>query len=403
MSNSSVLNEEVPQTQPLLSLPPSKAQAELLKLAESYTIREIEAEVAKGKKAVWGGMGWELPLVYACDTTPISVLELTREDSRGSEAIAESEHLVPVEFCSVVKSIIGKLSQRKHNDPIKRVLWFSSICESTNIAFELTRKYGYDVHSLDAVNIYKLSDKRPEVIQHLVNKLQNVAIWLTGKPVDEDRLRWEIRRSNEITAKIRRVMELRLNNPVYLGSFQVLMLMMGYFNYYGNADRFAKILDDLAEELEVAAKYHDPDSYIPLVLTGIFLGGPALFDVVEKAGGSFVAWEIFSTRDYREDVPPLESLAHYLLDGQIDGISMAGAGVHLRKHNVERLLEQTKAKGIVSGSLTLCPIGSVAPQIERQYFKQHGVPYINIETDVHPEPPTEEQVTRLTSFIEMLS
>lgn len=402
MSNSSVLNEEEPRTHPLSAPPPSKAQAELLELAGSYTIREIEADVAKGKKAVWGGMGWELPLVYACDTTPLSILELTREDSRRSEAIAESEHLVPVEFCSVVKSIIGKLSQRK-NDPVNRVLWFSSICECTNLAFELTKKYGYDVHTLDAVNIYKLSDKRPEVVQHLVNQLQSAAIWLTGKPADEDRLRLEIRRRNAITAKVRRVMELRLKNPVYLGSFQVLMLMMGYFNYYGNAERFVKILDDLAEELEVAAKYHDPDSYIPLVLTGIFLGGPALFDVVEKAGGSFVAWEIFSTRDYREDVPPLESLAHYLLDGQIDGVSMTAAGVHLRKFNVERLVEQTKAKGIVSGTLTLCPTGSIAPQIERQYFKKHGVPYINIETDVHPEPPTEEQVTRLTSFIEMLS
>jgi hypothetical protein len=31
------------------------------------------------------------------------------------------------------------------------------------------------------------------------------------------------------------------------------------------------------------------------------------------------------------------------------------------------------------------------------------VPYINLETSVHREPPTEEQVTRLKAFVELLS
>ena len=67
MSNSSVLNEEEPRTRPLSVPPPSKAQAELLELAGSYTIREIEADVAKGKKlfgVAWdGNFPWSMPAI----------------------------------------------------------------------------------------------------------------------------------------------------------------------------------------------------------------------------------------------------------------------------------------------------------------------------------------------------
>ena len=32
-----------------------------------------------------------------------------------------------------------------------------------------------------------------------------------------------------------------------------------------------------------------------------------------------------------------------------------------------------------------------------------GIPLIALETDVHREPPTEEQITRVKAFVEMLS
>jgi benzoyl-CoA reductase/2-hydroxyglutaryl-CoA dehydratase subunit BcrC/BadD/HgdB len=42
-------------------------------------------------------------------------------------------------------------------------------------------------------------------------------------------------------------------------------------------------------------------------------------------------------------------------------------------------------------------------QLERDHFKQLGIPLIALETDVHREPPTEEQIMRVKAFIEMLS
>jgi benzoyl-CoA reductase/2-hydroxyglutaryl-CoA dehydratase subunit BcrC/BadD/HgdB len=383
----------------------SPALQELRELARSYSFSDVEQAVANGRQAIWGGTGWELPLIYACDTIPAGEAEFWREGSHESEAIAESEYQVPGEFCSMVKAMIGKLRQRSKNEKIRRILCFGSACEPFNIVFEMARREGYEIHTIEAVTTFRLADQRPEVIQFLISELRKVALWLTGKEVDEERLRQEIRRKNLLSAKVRRIMDLRLNNPLYMGSSSVLQLMDGYFHYFGDPARFERILDDLAQELKAAAPYHAPDSYIPLVLAGSFVGSPALFDVVESSRGAFVGWEIFGTRDYREDLPPLESLAHYLLDAQLLGMYGEGAGsaVHLRKVNIEALLKKTGAKGVVSASVTSCPYGSLVPQLERQHFKACGIPYINLETTVHLDPPTEEQITRLKTFVEMLS
>jgi benzoyl-CoA reductase/2-hydroxyglutaryl-CoA dehydratase subunit BcrC/BadD/HgdB len=120
--------------------------------------------------------------------------------------------------------------------------------------------------------------------------------------------------------------------------------------------------------------------------------------------GAIVGWE-FTTREYREDVPPLESVAHFLLDSQLAGQygEMVGAAVYLRKHSIEHLVRENGARGIISGAVTGCPYGSIVPQLERVHFKNLGIPYISLETSVHSEPPTEEQLTRVQAFIEMLS
>jgi benzoyl-CoA reductase/2-hydroxyglutaryl-CoA dehydratase subunit BcrC/BadD/HgdB len=75
----------------------------------------------------------------------------------------------------------------------------------------------------------------------------------------------------------------------------------------------------------------------------------------------------------------------------------------LRKYHIESLVRETGARGVIAGSVTGCPYGSIVPQLERTYFKNLGIPYISLETSVHQDPPTEEQLTRLKAFVEMLS
>lgn len=142
------------------------------------------------------------------------------------------------------------------------------------------------------------------------------------------------------------------------------------------------------------------------MLAGGVAGGPKLLKVIEEANGVVLGWVIHSTSDFREDIPPLEAVAEYLFDAQTKGELGEGTGASatLRRRRVEELVERTGARGIISSFVTGCPYGSVVQGLERQYFRQKGVPLVGLEHSVHAEePPTEEQITRIRAFVEMLA
>jgi len=385
----------------------SSAIPALGKLAGSYTIREIERAAAAGKSAIWGGASWEAPLIRACDTIPIGINELWREDSLRAEAISETYHQIPGEFCSMIKAMVGRLHLNK-DGPIKRVLLFGSTCEPIGNAVEHAKHDGYDIHWIDAATAFKPKEKHDELVKFLVKELQKVAVWLTGKPADEDRVRAEIKLKNRIVRKVRRILELRVKSPFYLASIPTLQVLLGSVHYFGDSDKFEAILGQLTDELEAAAKIPTDRPYIPLVLAGLIggvVGGSGLLDAIEEANGVILGWVLTSTSDFREDLPPLESIANYLFDAQVKGElgEAAGASATYRRVRVEELVQETKARGIISSFITGCPYGSVVQGLEREHFKRLGVPMVALETTVHDQPPTEEQITKVKTFLEVLS
>jgi hypothetical protein len=144
------------------------------------------------------------------------------------------------------------------------------------------------------------------------------------------------------------------------------------------------------------------------VLAGLIggpVGGLALLHTIEESNGVILGWVQVSTADFREDIPPLRAIAEYLFAAQVKGELGEGAGASAtyRRVRVEELVEETKAKGIISAFVTGCPYGSVVQGLERDYFKKRGVPLVALETTVHDVPPTEEQITKVKTFLEMLA
>ncbi len=383
---------------------PSPALAALEALTKSYSFDSIERLVDQGKSAVWGGTSWEAPLLHACDVIPIGIAELWRDESREAEEVAENHFQIPAEFCSMIKAMLGRLHLRR-GGKIKRVLYFGATCEPISNALELAESDGYDLHCIENVTAFSAQEKRPEVVGFLAGELQEVALWLTGKPVDEERLWEEIRRKNRVSAKVKRILELRLSNPFYLTSLPTLQVIMGSTHYFGNPGEFVRVLDLLIGELELAALTPDTRGYIPLVLAGGAAGGPAILKVIEESHAAIVGWSLAGTEAYREDVPALESMVHYVLDAQSRGElgEMAGTSATKRRFQIEKLYRESGARGIVATSITGCPFGSVVQQTERDYFKALNIPIISLESSVHKERPTEEQVMRVKTFVEMLS
>ena len=372
-------------------------------IAKNYSLAKLYAHADAGRQVIWGGRSWEAPLIFACDSIPVAYDQLWAVDSRKSEAIAEDEFQVPSEFCSMIKAMLGRLHTDREKK-ITRILHFGAGCEPVNAVLEMVRRDGYDVHTIETVSAFRPEEKREQCIAMLVHEEQRIAHWLTGKPADEARVAEEIRRKNRVIRKVRRLVELRAQHPLYIPAGRTRQIFMGSMHGFGDLDAFGAALDLLIAELEALPASTLPPGHIPLVVAG-GIGNQRILDTIEESNGVILAWVFNGAHEYREDVPPLESLAHYVLDAQGRGDlgEAVGTSVAYRRIMVEEAVRQTGARGIISSSITGCPYASLMQQLERDHFKALGIPLIALETDVHREPPTEEQITRIKAFMEMLS
>jgi len=402
MSKLSVLERK---PRPVRPAPPaakdSKGLALLTALAQSYSYAVIQQQAAAGKSVIWGGFSWDSPLIYACDTIPVGFDQLWFDDSRESEAIAENHFQIPGEFCSMIKAMIGRLNTDRNNG-IKRILHFGAGCEPISSVFELAKQDGYEIQTIETVSSFRPEEKRPAGIKLLVSELQRIAVWLTGKPAD--RVAEEIKRKNKLLRKVHRLIDLRARHPLYIPGIQTQLIFMGSMHGYGDLEQFGVVLDTLIAELGELDEVPLHESYIPLVVAG-GVGNRRLWETIEESNGAVVSWVVLGSELYREDIPPLESLAHFVLDAQARGDlgEMVGASVAYRRGRVAEEVAKTGARGIIASSIIGCPYASLMQQLERDHFSALGVPVLTLETDVHREPPTEEQIMRIKAFMEMLA
>ncbi len=378
----------------------SKSIGKLFDLTEGY-IDEAENQARNGRKAVWTLGGWEIPLIYASHTIPVAFSEVGRISGQEAISIAEDYYQVPVETCSMVKCSLGEWYLRR-DSPINRIFGSSASCEPFNLAWEIMKKEGYDVYTIDVV--YRApgvgGDRYEQLVRYFVDEIYDFSEWLTdGGRLDEKALSLEIARRNQLMAKIRRIMDLRVKHPLYIKSLAIMYLLGGLSHYFGNPEAFTELVDGLLEELEgLPEDPYERDNVIPLVWAGGRGQEFGVYEAIDNAGGALLGF--VSTpyeKDYREDIPPVESLARFVLDGQ-----MAGASIY-RRHVIEHQIKSLNAKGLILYGYLGCSFGSVAREMFREYFHKKGIPSINLEGTYQTGSPTGQLLTRIKAFIEMLS
>lgn len=380
----------------------SPGVARILDLTASYVPDAEQAHREGRKKGVWTGIGgWEIPLIYALGFTPVSFSEMGRLSNQEAMTIAEDYYQFPQETCSMVKCVVGQWHTRKDTEGIKRILGNSTACEPYNLAWEIMTKEGYDVHNIDVVYRGPAVDgKRLEqLVNFFTEQIYGVAEWLTGsRDIDEDRLHAEIKRRNRILVKVRRLLDLRLKHPYYIKSLAIIYLLNGLNTLFGKPDEYEEAIDQLLDELSSAPVNEDElKAVIPLVWAGGTGQEFGVYQAIDDAGGALLGFRSVPFRNYREDVPPVESLARYVLDNQ-----NAGASIFAR-HVIEKELDKVKARGLILYGYLGCSYGSVAREMFRDYFHKKGIPSINLEGIFQVGAPSGQILTRVKAFVEMLS
>ena len=371
----------------------------LINLAETY-LSDAEKMAERGENVVWM-QGWQfIPLAYSCGVIPIMYSEMGLVGGEEAIAIAEKNYQVPPETCSMVKISLGEWYLRR-NSPIKRIFGLDSACEPYNIAWEMLKNENYDIYTADV--LYRapgIEGERYEgLVRHFINETDRLALWFTGgKSADEKKFAAELKRKNRCMEKIRRIVDLRIDNPLYIKSLPMMFLLAGLNHYYGKPDVFGEVLDEIVTELEKCRPDSPADGTpVPLVWVGARSQNFGLYEAIDRAGGALLGFvNAPFKKAFREDLPPAESVARYTLNGQA-----AGAAVYRRGYVVEQV-RKTGAKGIILHGFIGCSNGSVTNEMFGNYFREQGVPCLNLEGSFQVGPPSGQVLTRIAAFIEAL-
>lgn len=379
----------------------SKAVGELLDLSIHY-VPDAEKAFAEGREAIWSGInGWEIPLIYANGIIPVSFSEMGRFAGVEAITIAEDHYQFPQETCSMVKCVVGEWHLRKDQAAsIKRVLGSSVACEPYNMAWEIIKKDGYEVYNIDVM--YRApgveGERLDQLVGFFIEQIHGVQAWLTGsRAINEPKLKVEIERKNRLLTKVRRILDLRLKHPFYIRSLPTIYLLNGLNTYFGKPEEFEAAVDLLIDELENAKEESEPRQVIPLVWVGGTGQEFGVYEAIDQAGGALLGFRNVPFKLYREDVPPVEALAHYMFDNQ-----NAGASIYVQQV-VEQEIEKVKARGLILQGVLGCSYSTIAREMWREYFHQKGIPSINLEGTFQFGAPSGQLVTRTKAFIEMLS
>jgi benzoyl-CoA reductase/2-hydroxyglutaryl-CoA dehydratase subunit BcrC/BadD/HgdB len=290
----------------------------------------------------------------------------------------------------------------RRDTTVRRMVVFNGSCEPLNLAWELVRQEGYDVYRIEAVNrpFADEEGRYQQMVHFLADELNGAARWLTGQNIDENKAAREIKRVNRILAKLRRVLDLRRQNPLFIKSLATMFLLMGSGHYFGKPEEYEEVLDLLLQEIE-AAEVISPakGKVVPLAWIGGRGQEFGVYKAIDDCGGAVLGWQtpnVF-THDWREDIPPLEAIAEFVLSGRV-----IGSPVH-RLKTIEGVIERSGSRGILFYGYVGCSFAGIHSEIMRDHFHKKGVPSISLEGTFQVGPPSGQLLTRVRAFVEMLS
>lgn len=369
----------------------------LLNLAESY-VGDAEKAAEAGKKVAW--VTEMAALSYATDTIPVSHTELGRLASPKSITISENHFQTPRDICTMVNVCLGEWFLRKNK--INRLVGDNNMCEAFNMAWELLKNEGFDVHRYEgATPTAHLSEQESQKRYELYKaELKSLGRWFNfGEEVDEEKLHYWLEFENDIHRTVLQILDLRQKNPLFMKSLETLYMLIGSTHYFGKPTEYKEAVELILKEME-ADKYHpDASNIIPLVWTGGRGQEFSIYQTVDELGGVILGWEIPTSYQmiYDMTLPPFDALTkanfnHY-----------HGGDLIKQARYTKRQVDRFGAKGVLIYHYVGCSLGGISKEMTRSYFHEIGVPSLAFDGNFDVGAPSGQLITRVKAFMEMLS
>ncbi len=222
----------------------------------------------------------------------------------------------------------------------------------------------------------------------------------TGQDVPDQKLSNEIISYNKNRDIIRRLLKQRKEKPPRLEGSEIFELLLAGGTL--PVDSFNRLLSE--KEVQFASRRPVNGNKPRIMIWGSIIDDPALFKIIEEAGGAVVADDTcIGFRVWEKDIPvtadPYDGLTeHYFVNFQCPRTDR-GPGIKRFDYLLERAREYD-VDGIVGYCISFCDPHKFDYPDLRDYLKKEGLPMLLIDDNYSFEP--EEAIkTRLQAFLEM--
>jgi benzoyl-CoA reductase/2-hydroxyglutaryl-CoA dehydratase subunit BcrC/BadD/HgdB len=220
--------------------------------------------------------------------------------------------------------------------------------------------------------------------------------------ITDDKLKNAIRIFNTIRGSLKRLYELKAENPGIISGSDLYAIVKA--SMMMDRDHILEILPAVIEELEKKKENATSSAGKRIVLAGGICNHPDIYRIIEEAGG-VVVWDDFCTgsryfeESIKDNADPITAIAGRYLTRPV--CPAKHAGIFTRGENLLRIVKEKDASGVVFFFLKFCDPHAFDYPYMKEFLDREGIPSMMLE--VEDQLPSEGQLrTRFETFVEML-
>jgi len=223
--------------------------------------------------------------------------------------------------------------------------------------------------------------------------------------ITDENLSKAIKLMNEIRRLLRRIYELRSDQPGLMTGDALYTIVKA--TMIMDRERVREVLQKVVEKMEAAISSSEDGTVSHnkrLLMAGGICNQPQIHDLIEAAGGA-VVWDDFCTGSrYFETLvaaykDPITAIADRFIERAV--CPAKHAGLRNRAEDLIRMARERKAKGVIFLYLKFCDPHAFDYPYLKNALDQEGIPSLLLEVE-DPLPAEGQLQTRFEAFLEML-
>ena len=344
---------------------------------------------------------------YLCTYTPPEMLTAAgvgfgRLDKCGApNVVNEGEVITKSVFCDMSKSVLGHFRTKDPlHEALDRVVTFYT-CDTMRATSNAIDNYFKPSHGYTVPRVSDRSSSRAFFRKEIIN-FKNDLEGLTGKKIDDERLRESIRLHRTLRQWVHRISDLRKRNRPPLTGGDFLEITRAYRTI--PAEEQIPIMEDLYKRLSAIPDDDEPRLRF-MIAGGIVADGDRrLLDLLEKDIGVRVVVEDHCTglSPFYYDLAETDDLYADLANGFLDQAPCARQHPLTKRIDFSaKLAKEYRVDAVIYYFLKFCPSFSQTKNFFMRRFQEMQLPALEIDTD-YSQGDTGQIKTRLEAFVEVL-